>query len=157
MPRQKPPFRLKPDHYAVIAFWAALLGEVLLPLPLLPPASIQSGASWCGGLLAVLGLGLEIFVARAMTQAGTTTRPYQRPTALVTSGPFRASRNPFYLGLLLFFGGLLLMLSMDWLLLVMPLYWLALDRLVVPHEEAALAKAFGPDWLAYAGRVRRWL
>lgn len=157
MPRQKTRFRLKPDHYAVIAFWAALLGEIFVPLALLPPASIHSGASWTGGVLALAGLGLEIFVARAMTRAGTTIKPYKRPTALVTSGPFRASRNPFYLGLLLFFGGLLLMLSMDWLLLVMPLYWLALDRLVVPHEEAALAKAFGPDWLAYAARVRRWL
>lgn len=149
--------RLKPDHYAIIAFWAALLGEIFLPLSLLPPASISSGASWTGGILALAGLGLEIATARAMTRAGTTTKPYTRPTALVTSGPFRLSRNPFYIGLLLFFGGLLLMLSMDWLLLVMPLYWLALDRLVVPQEEAALDKAFGQDWRAYAARTRRWL
>jgi protein-S-isoprenylcysteine O-methyltransferase Ste14 len=156
MPAKKP-FRLKPDHYAIIAFWAVLLGEVLLPLSLLPPASIGSGASWSGGIIALLGLGLEAVTARAMTAAGTTTKPYKRPTALVTSGPFRFSRNPFYLGIMLFFGGLMLMLSMDWLVLVLPLYWLALDRLVIPHEEQALADAFGPQWLDYAGRVRRWL
>lgn len=154
-PRPKP--RLKPDHYALIAFWAALLGEIFLPLSLLPSASIQSGSSWSGLALVVIGLALEITVARAMTRAGTTTKPYKRPTALVTSGPFRFSRNPFYLGLMLFFGGMLLMLSMDWLVVAMPLYWLALDRLVVPHEEQALAKAFGADWLAYAARTRRWL
>lgn len=92
-----------------------------------------------------------------MTRAGTTTKPYKRPTALVTSGPFRFSRNPFYIGILLFFGGMMLMLSLDWLLLVMPLYWLALDRLVVPHEEKALASAFGPTWDDYAARTRRWV
>ncbi|WP_240231758.1 methyltransferase family protein [Devosia lacusdianchii] len=157
MPRRKPPFRLKPDHYAIVAFWAVLLGEVLLPLRLLPPASIHSGSSWCGFVLILVGLGLEITVARAMTRAGTTTKPYKRPTALVTSGAFRFSRNPFYIGILLFFGGMMLMLSLDWLLLVMPLYWLALDRLVVPHEEKALAGAFGPAWDDYAARTRRWV
>lgn len=157
MAARKLRFRLKPDHYAVIAFWAVLLGEIFLPLRLLPPASIHSGASWSGGILALLGLGLEILVARAMTAAGTTTKPHKRPTALVTSGPFRFSRNPFYIGIMLFFGGLMLMLSLDCLVLVLPLYWLALDRLVVPHEEQALADAFGADWQAYAGRTRRWL
>lgn len=157
MPRTKQPFRLKPDHYAVIAFWAALMGEIFVPLSLLPPASIQSGASWSGGIIALVGMGIEIVTARAMTAAGTTTKPFMPPKALVTSGPFRFSRNPFYLGIMLFFGGLMLMLSMDWLVLVLPLYWLALDRFVVPHEEAALAKAFGPDWQSYAARVRRWL
>jgi len=128
-----------------------------VPLTLLPPASMSSGSSWTGAVLAVIGLVIEITVGRALTRAGAPTRPYARPIILVTDGPFRFSRNPFYLGLMLFFGGMLLMLSMDWLVVVMPLYWLALDRLVVPVEEQALAGAFGADWLAYAARVRRWL
>lgn len=38
-----------------------------------------------------------------------------------------------------------------------PLLWLALDRLVVPHEERRLAEVFGPVWAAYAASTRRWL
>ena len=92
-----------------------------------------------------------------MTRAGTSTRPDASPDALVTSGPFRFSRNPFYIGVLLMIGGLMLALSLDWLVVALPLLWVALDRLVVPREEERLAAAFDETWEPYAARTRRWL
>ena len=72
-------------------------------------------------------------------------------------GPYRWSRNPFYIGLLLVLAGACLALSLEWALAGIPLLGLLLDRLVVPHEEALLAQRFGAEWSAYASATRRWL
>ena len=148
---------LIPDAYAAIMAGAVLLLDFVLPLPLLPPAGLFAPLTWLGILIALVGFALEIGAARALNAAGTTTRPNGSPQALVTGGPFGWSRNPFYCGLLLVLAGMSLALSLEWALAGIPLLWLALDRLVVPHEEAKLAQAFGADWPAYAEATRRWL
>lgn len=148
---------LIPDAYAAIVMVAVLALDFVLPLPLLPPAGWASPLTGLGIVLAIAGFALEISAARALTAAGTPTRPNAAPQALVTSGPFRWSRNPFYCGLLLVLTGASLALSLEWALLGLPLLWLALDRFVVPHEEARLAQAFPAAWSAYAGATRRWL
>lgn len=148
---------LIPDAYAAMVIGAVLLLDFVLPLPLLPPVSLLAPLTWLGTIVALFGFALEIGAARALAGAGTTTRPNQLPQALVTGGPYRWSRNPFYCGLLLVLAGACLALSLEWALVGLPLLWLALDRLVVPHEEARLAQAFGADWAAYADATRRWL
>lgn len=148
---------LIPDAYAAIVMVAVLALDFILPLPLLPPAGWVSPLTGLGIVLAIAGFALEISAARALAAAGTPTRPNAAPQALVTSGPFRWSRNPFYCGLLLVLAGASLALSLEWALLGLPLLWLALDRLVVPHEEMRLARAFAADWSRYVAVTRRWL
>ena len=88
--------------------------------------------------------------------AGTTTWAGQGAAVLVTSGPFGWSRNPFYVGLLLVLAGVVVAFSLDWGIVTVPLVWVALDRVVVPREEAMLRERFA-GFDAYARRVRRWV
>jgi protein-S-isoprenylcysteine O-methyltransferase Ste14 len=76
---------------------------------------------------------------------------------LVTSGPYRFSRNPLYLGgnVFIFFGAGLLFGSPG-ALLITALH-LPLVDLFIRREERQLEKTFGADWLDYKSRVRRWL
>ncbi|MCR6670604.1 isoprenylcysteine carboxylmethyltransferase family protein [Devosia ginsengisoli] len=148
---------LIPDAYAAMVIAGVLLLDFVVPLPLLPPAGLTAPLTWAGIVLALCGFVLEMRAAQALTAAGTTTRPNASPQALVTSGPYRWSRNPFYCGLLLVLAGACLAVSLEWALLGLPLLWLLLDRLVVPHEEARLAQGFGAEWFTYAGATRRWL
>jgi protein-S-isoprenylcysteine O-methyltransferase Ste14 len=76
---------------------------------------------------------------------------------LVTSGPYRFSRNPLYLGgnVFIFFGAALLFGSPGALL--MTAAHLPLVDLFIRREERQLEKTFGDDWLEYKKRVRRWL
>ena len=76
---------------------------------------------------------------------------------LVTSGPYRFSRNPLYLGgnVFIFFGAALLFGSPAALVLT-ALHLSLMDRFV-RREEAQLERTFGADWLRYKARVRRWL
>ena len=76
---------------------------------------------------------------------------------LVTSGVYRFTRNPMYLGLVAFPVGLGIVAG-SWPVLVsaVPMF-LYFDRYVIPREEAYLTRTFGADYAAYCRRVRRWL
>jgi protein-S-isoprenylcysteine O-methyltransferase Ste14 len=76
---------------------------------------------------------------------------------LVTSGPYRFSRNPMYVGLSALYLGLALLFNVAWPLALFPVVVMALFRLVIRREERYLAEAFGETYALYAQRVRRWL
>ena len=78
------------------------------------------------------------------------------PTRLLTDGPYAYSRNPMYLGHLLFSLGLLLVTRSPLAALLL------VERLVrfqrrVERDEVRLLEQFGAEYRAYLGRVRRWL
>jgi protein-S-isoprenylcysteine O-methyltransferase Ste14 len=105
--------------------------------------------------LVVCALGVLPF-----RRAGTTvdpTRP-ERASALVTTGVYSMTRNPMYLGMLLLIVAWGLWLANAAGMILGPLaFVLYIDRVQIPREERALAAAFGSDYTAYVGRVRRWL
>jgi len=123
-----------------------------LSLGLSLPARLVLGALLL--LLVVLHGGWGLLTFRRM---GTTPEPNGVASALLTSGPFRWTRNPLYLGLailMLCFG---VLLDSVWVLGMAPVLVLLLDRLVIAREEARLRAQFGEAYEAYLRRVRRWL
>jgi len=76
---------------------------------------------------------------------------------LITSGPYRFSRNPLYLGgnVFIFFGAALLFGSPT--ALVATALHIPLVDLFIRREEAQLEREFGEEWRSYKKRVRRWL
>jgi protein-S-isoprenylcysteine O-methyltransferase Ste14 len=146
---------IRPDMWALAAILLAIATEWLVPVG--PAPGLLAPLSWIGAAIAVAGLALEIWSARTLARAGTTTKPNADPAALVTTGPFARSRNPFYLGLLLVLIGAFLAFGLEWGVAFTAGVWLALDRLVIPAEEARLSAAFGDDFARYARTVRRWL
>lgn len=76
---------------------------------------------------------------------------------LVTSGVFRLTRNPMYVGLAAAYAGVAALLGSWWPLALLPLVLVAVDRLVIAREEPYLARALGAQYEAYRRRVRRWL
>ena len=145
------------DIMGRVALAAAVAGEIVVPIHILPPPSPQQGASWAGGLVMLAGLALAICAEQSLVRAGTTSKFFWKPKVLVTHGAYRFSRNPFYLGFMLFIGGMLLMLSIDWLVVALPAWFLAMNHWSLPDEERRLDEAFGSDWHAYAAHVRRWI
>jgi protein-S-isoprenylcysteine O-methyltransferase Ste14 len=87
----------------------------------------------------------------------TTVNPYKAASYLCTSGPFRYSRNPIYLGDWFIFFGVSMLLVTWWPLLFAPLVWVMLRYGVIRHEEAHLAAKFGDAYQTYKTKVRRWL
>lgn len=134
----------------LLAVW---LLQRALPLPPLP-----GGLNAVPALLFSLG-GLAIFISalRALHKAGTTPSPYQAPTALVTTGPYRRTRNPIYFAFAWIYLGLAAWMNSPWALLLFPALILAMNRLVIIPEEEDLGERFGTEYLAYTARTRRWM
>lgn len=105
----------------------------------------------------VLGVGLLAWGMLTFWRAGTPADHTRPTTTLVTTGPFRFSRNPFYVGLLGLMVGFSLEYANLWaLLLVAPVAW-AIRRYTVLPEEAYLAREFGEQYERYRRSVRRWI
>jgi protein-S-isoprenylcysteine O-methyltransferase Ste14 len=110
-------------------------------------------------LLAVLGLGVAISGVASFRRARTTITPLkpESASALVTSGVYRFTRNPMYLGLTVVLLGWALFLASAWALLGPLLYVAYITRFQIIPEERALLSLFGKHFSDYQQRVRRWL
>jgi protein-S-isoprenylcysteine O-methyltransferase Ste14 len=113
---------------------------------------------WIGALLvvgAILGLGWRS--VRLIRGSGQSENPWKPTTELIEQGPFRFTRNPMYLQMLLVCLGLSIILWNVWIVLLTPLCAWLLQRLVIAPEEAYLERKFGDRYLAYKRRVGRWI
>lgn len=136
-----------PDGYVAVVVGVALLLEFTLPLKVLSQPSWFGVLTFIGLAFVIAGFALEMAAARQLVDNGAAVRPNDSPNILVTGGVFRWSRNPFYCGLVLVVAGAMIGFSLDWFILLVPLLWLALDRLVVPVEERRLTSFFGQGYL----------
>ncbi|MEX2649889.1 MAG: isoprenylcysteine carboxylmethyltransferase family protein [Alphaproteobacteria bacterium] len=145
---------IAPPPLIVLGALAVTLGlDGLWPAPLLD-STIQVVAG--GGVLAA-GLALVATCVRLFVRAGTNVPTYRPTTVLVTEGPYRISRNPIYVGLLLGTLGIAVLVDSAWMIGgVVPLF-AVLDIGVIAREESYLERKFGADYRAYKAKVRRWL
>ena len=114
-------------------------------------------AGWVGAGLVGAGLLLMALAAATMMAARTTVIPHRNPSALVTGGVFRLSRNPIYLGDALVLAGFILRWDAVPALVLVPAFVWLIDRRFIRAEEARLRAAFGDSFEAWAARTRRWI
>lgn len=110
-------------------------------------------------LLFCLGGIVAVPAIAAFRSAGTTVDP-RRPdevSRLVVRGVYRFSRNPMYLGLLCLLGAWGFYLSNLLAFAGLPLFVLAMNRLQIQAEEAAMLAQFGDEYREYRESVRRWI
>lgn len=132
--------------------------RLILPDPnwgiwIMPPALV-----WAGVVLQVIG---TVWLVTSQAQMGKSWRigvPEDREDSqtVVTEGLYRFSRNPIYVGVIVFVAGLTL--SLPSLITVISLVInVVFIRNLVAREEAYMAKNFGEDYALYCSKVRRWL
>jgi protein-S-isoprenylcysteine O-methyltransferase Ste14 len=146
----KPPF---------LFLGALVLGCLLtLVVPLGPGLGQANTLAFIVGLTFVLiGIALAALSVRRFHLAGTSIVPGEPSTALVESGPYAFTRNPIYIGFVLAYFGLAIMLTSLWVLLLLIPVLAILQRGVVEREEAYLERQFGEAYRKYKTRVPRWL
>jgi protein-S-isoprenylcysteine O-methyltransferase Ste14 len=110
-----------------------------------------------GFFLMLLGTTLNLWADRIYKIEKTAISPYDRPSRLIESGPFRVSRNPMYLGMFMMVLGLAVFLRTGITLVVPLLFAVILDRVYIRHEESVMEKEFPAGFRNYRSRVRRWL
>ena len=110
-----------------------------------------------GALLVAGSLLLVASAVRTFRREGTNVVPTRPALKIVTSGPYRFTRNPMYLSMVLFMLGISLVFSLEWGVILTPILWIGYDRLIVAKEEAYLSTKFGADYQALLQKTRRWL
>ena len=110
-----------------------------------------------GAALAVAGILVSFAGAGLFLRHDTAIIPFKPATSLVTSGVYRWTRNPMYLGMALIYLGLAVLLnSLPALVLLALVMWIV-HRQVIAREEAYLERAFGDEYIAYKNQVRPWI
>ena len=144
----------------ILFFPAAILVGLALDrlLPLSFPVPGIHLVYWIvGGCLILIGLAFFAAGVRNFSRAATPLPTNQPARVLVTTGIYRWTRNPIYLGFFLVYGGIGIAAQSPWVLvLTLPLA-IAVRYGVVAREEVYLERRFDDVYLDYKRRVRRWL
>jgi protein-S-isoprenylcysteine O-methyltransferase Ste14 len=146
-----PGVRIPPPVMVAAVLAGAWLLDRIWTLQIGPPAPAL------GGMVVFLAIALCGWAVLVLVKAGNDPRPDKPDAAMVEAGPYRFSRNPIYLGLLLGVTGVALVWGTLWGWIAVVVLHGLLDRLVIAKEEAYLAARFGAAYEAYRGRVRRWM
>jgi len=145
--------RFPPPVLYAVPLLAGILLDLRWPLHVLPGAASHV----VGAIGVTIGLALALSALGLFRRAGTSVIPRRPTTALVTSGPFRLTRNPMYVGLAFVYVGIAFWVNTAWPLLFFPLVVVLVRRLVIAREERYLEAKFGDAYRRYRRRVRRWL
>lgn len=148
------------DNPGVIApppliYLGGLIGGLLLDR--IVPVVFVPGHPIAGAVLAGLGVILMALGIREFKRTKTEYLPYKPTARIISSGPFRFTRNPLYLSMSLIYAGLAIAFGSVWsLVLFIPV--LATIRYgVIGREERYLERKFGAEYLGYKNSVRRWI
>ena len=109
--------------------------------------------------IAILGGGIALAAEVSFKRAKTSINPMkpEKTSSLVTSGIYRFTRNPMYLGLLLVLLAWSAFLASPWALAGPIAFVLYMGRFQITPEERILSAKFGAAYTDYRSRVRRWL
>ena len=131
---------------------AVLLGW-LAPIPIPAPILVQ----WLGLGFAALGFILGVLALIEFRRVRAAVDPKKPTKNLVTSGIYRYTRNPIYLGFVFMLIGLPLNMGIYWgAILVWPLITF-MNNMIIKHEETYLEREFKDQYIDYKSHVKRWL
>ena len=151
--RDNPGINVPPPLIYVVPLVLGLMLDRRRHTPFLPRgASRALGWSLLGG-----GVALNAWFLRTIREAEVPIRTDKPVPRLTTEGPFRYSRNPSYLALAMIYAWIASLRNSLWAILLLPLVVIVMQREVIGREERYLERAFGEEYLAYKGNVRRWV
>ncbi len=139
---------------ATLALGFAL--EYFLPntIPISFPTAFHIAA---GATLLVIGIVVIILAKTEFKREEQPSAPGKPTTKIVTSGIFRWSRNPLYLGIILAVSGIGLSINNIWIVVLDIPLAITIHMILIIPEEKYLINIFGDQYLSYMNEVRRWI
>jgi protein-S-isoprenylcysteine O-methyltransferase Ste14 len=146
--------KLPPPIWAMAYLLIAAGASYLLGWPRVPGSPLV----WLSIVFIIVGIALAVAAAMLFRREGTELNPTSTANRrLVTTGPFRLTRNPMYLGLVIVALGVAFLVG-AWPMFLAPIAIFATTNWVhIPFEEEKMRHQFGEAFDAYARKVRRWI
>ena len=148
----KPKKVIPPLYFFVLLLLSIALGVYLPVLKI-----FFSPYTYAGIAPITIGVVLNLWADSLFKKNKTTVKPHLKPSALMTSGVFRVTRNPMYLGMTLILFGVSICVGSVSAFVSPVFFYLISERYFIPPGEAVMENVFGESYLAYKRRVRRWL
>ena len=145
--------KLLPPTYFFIYLLLTIGLHFIVPIMQL----IYAPYRFIGILLLGIGIWLNMWADGLFKKKNTTVKPFEKSSALILEGPFRFSRHPMYLGMVIALLGVAIILGSLITFLVPIAFFITMQIVFIRHEEKALEQTFGQEYLDYKNRVRCWL
>lgn len=117
-------------------------------------AELMTGLAW---ILQALALGIIGWAGLWFFRKKTPIEPYHTPKVLIVEGPYRLSRNPVYLALVLFTLASAIGHGSVFGVIAAAVLWWVLDRRFAVPEEQGLKDVFGEAADTYLQQTKRWI
>lgn len=145
--------RVLPPTYLLLAI--VVMGALHLLVPWLQVVAFP----WTmfGLVPLAVGLVLNLVADANLKKHGTTVKPFEESSALVTTGAYRISRHPMYLGFTLILVGIAVVMGTAVPFVVVAVFVVHMETAFVRVEENMMEARFGDEWRRYKARVRRWI
>lgn len=136
-----------------------IAGLMLLIAPLFPQVHFGPLPLWVPIAVAIVGVLLPLVAAINFRRAQTTVHPTnpEKTSTVVTTGAYRITRNPMYLGFALMLLSWGLYLGNMATLFGLPAYMFYMNAFQIKPEERILANKFGQAYQDYCRNTKRWL
>jgi protein-S-isoprenylcysteine O-methyltransferase Ste14 len=144
---------MKKINLSVICFVVLLFFTVGIYLFLPLTKFIHPPYNWLGIIFVLLGLILNLYADSILKPKGKNVTP----KGLLTKGPFKISRNPMYLGMLIILLGVFTFFSSLTSIVGPIVFFLIVQKFIIPKEEKELETTYGEKYLDYKNTTRRWL
>ena len=145
--------RILPPTYFMVFLLLSIGFHFIFPIRRL----IFNPYTYLGIIPIVLGIILNIWSDQLLKKRKTTVKPFEKPTSLETSGPFKISRHPMYFGMILVLLGVSIAFGSLITFIFPVIFTIITERVFIPIEEENLEKAFGKKYFDYKSKVRKWL
>jgi protein-S-isoprenylcysteine O-methyltransferase Ste14 len=145
--------RIMPTTYFIILLLLSIGFHLVFPLF----KFIFSPYNYLGFGLIIFGIIINLWTDSLFKKKQTTVKPYEMPNFFVTSGPFKLSRHPMYLGMMSILLGVAIFLGSLITFAFPIIFIIIMEKLFIPLEEKNLEKKFCNQYIDYKKRVRRWI
>ena len=145
--------KILPPTYFLIFLGLIIGSHFIFPITKIIP----SPYNWLGIVLIVFGGVINLWTDNIFKKEKTTVKPYEKPSVLIVSGPFRFGRHPMYLGMAAILFGVAVLLESLMSFIFPIIFVILMQILFIPTEEKNLEIAFGQRYLDYKKKVRRWI
>ena len=144
---------INPPVYVYTALLIMLLLHFLIPLV----KFVYYPYTLSGILAIVIGIILNLTADSILKKYNSTVKPMLETDVLITTGVFRKTRNPMYLGFILILLGTAILLGSIFPFVITIFFAVLMHFVFVLFEEKKLEDEFGSKWLEYKDTVRRWI
>ncbi|MCH8163930.1 MAG: isoprenylcysteine carboxylmethyltransferase family protein [Proteobacteria bacterium] len=152
------PRKIIPPAYLMTSLLLMFILDRYLPVQDIISSTFNySGFKYMAIFVGLSGFALIASGALYFKKSATAIRPFETSTALVKGGPYRFTRNPMYLGMVLILIGTAIYLGSLAPWFIIPVFFLIIQEWFIKHEEPFLENIFGKEYQDYRTKVRRWI